>query len=166
MLEPTNWTGHLPGQHVDIRLTAEDGYQAQRSYSIASPPEDELLSVTVERVKDGEVSPYLLDELRVGDRLELRGPIGGISSGPAVLVASALSCRGRDGYHAPDGDASSSRQVVSRTPTVLIYSARSLGRYRLSGRARWDGAPRYQLARRLRAYPRTTEGLDWASGKN
>ena len=65
------------GQHVDVRLTAEDGYQAQRSYSIASPPEDKYLMLTVERIEDGEVSPYLTDELRVGDRIELRGPIGG-----------------------------------------------------------------------------------------
>src|SRR5438045_5578768 len=71
------WQEHLPGQHVDIRLTAEDGYQAQRSYSIASPPEDEFLTLTVERVDDGEVSQYLTGELRVGDHFELRGPIGG-----------------------------------------------------------------------------------------
>jgi len=77
LLKADNWPGHLPGQRVDIRLTADDGSQAQRSYSIASSPEEELLALTVERVKDGEVSPYLLDELRVGDRLELRGPIGG-----------------------------------------------------------------------------------------
>src|SRR5689334_17071311 len=77
MLHVTNWQGHLPGQHVDIRLTAEDGYQAQRSYSIASPPDDELLTLTVERVENGEVSPYLVDDLRPGDQLELRGPIGG-----------------------------------------------------------------------------------------
>ena len=76
-LRPEGWSGHLAGQHVDIRLTAPDGYQAQRSYSIASAPEDKLLALTVERVVDGEVSPYLLDELRVGDQLELRGPIGG-----------------------------------------------------------------------------------------
>jgi ferredoxin-NADP reductase len=56
LLQPTNWTGHLPGQHLDVRLMAEDGYQAQRSYSIASAPEDKLLMVSVERVKDGEVS--------------------------------------------------------------------------------------------------------------
>src|SRR5262245_44318248 len=73
MLQVTNWQGHLPGQHVDLRLTAENGYQAQRSYSIASPPEDDLLTLTVERVDDGEVSPYLVDDLRVGDRFELRG---------------------------------------------------------------------------------------------
>src|SRR5262245_43976105 len=77
LLHVANWQGHLSGQHVDIRLTAEDGYQAQRSYSIASPHEDELLTLTVERVDNGEVSPYLVDDLRAGDQFELRGPIGG-----------------------------------------------------------------------------------------
>ena len=77
ILEVPDWTTHLAGQHVDVRLMAEDGYQAQRSYSIASPPEDTYLMLTVERLEDGEVSPYLTDELRVGDRIELRGPIGG-----------------------------------------------------------------------------------------
>src|SRR5258706_13112030 len=71
------WPGHLAGQHVDVRLTADDGYQAQRSYSIASPPEDSRLQITVERLEDGEVSPYLVGEVKVGDKVELRGPIGG-----------------------------------------------------------------------------------------
>jgi len=77
ILEPPDWSGHRAGQHVDVRLTAEDGYQAQRSYSIASGPEDAELLLTIERLDDGEVSPYLVDELRPGDELELRGPIGG-----------------------------------------------------------------------------------------
>jgi ferredoxin-NADP reductase len=77
LLDVPGWAGHRAGQHVDIRLTAEDGYQAQRSYSIASAPEDEMLALTVERLADGEVSPYLVDELRPGDQVELRGPIGG-----------------------------------------------------------------------------------------
>jgi ferredoxin-NADP reductase len=87
------WTNHLPGQHVDIRLTADDGYQAQRSYSIATPEDGERITVTVERITDGEVSPYLVDELRPGDRFELRGPIGGYFvwepglGGPLLLVA-------------------------------------------------------------------------------
>jgi ferredoxin-NADP reductase len=76
-LEVPGWEGHKAGQHVDVRLTAADGYQAQRSYSIASAPEDGRLALMVERLEDGEVSPYLTDELRVRDRLELRGPIGG-----------------------------------------------------------------------------------------
>lgn len=87
------WPGHHAGQHVDVRLTAEDGYQAQRSYSIASAPEDERLMLTVERLDDGEVSPYLAAELQVGDQIELRGPIGGYFAwdepfgGPLVLIA-------------------------------------------------------------------------------
>src|SRR6185437_5637351 len=71
------WPGHRAGQHVDIRLTAEDGYQAERSYSIASAPDGTRVELTVERLDDGEVSPYLADELRVDDTIELRGPIGG-----------------------------------------------------------------------------------------
>jgi ferredoxin-NADP reductase len=76
VLDVPDWPGHLSGQHVDVRLTAEDGYQAQRSYSIASAP-DGALELTVERLADGEVSPYLTQVLRPGDPLELRGPIGG-----------------------------------------------------------------------------------------
>jgi ferredoxin-NADP reductase len=93
VLEVPGWPGHRAGQHVDVRLTAEDGYQAERSYSIASAPEDELLSLTVELIDDGEVSPYLVGELRPGDELELRGPIGGPftwavqDGGPLLLLA-------------------------------------------------------------------------------
>jgi ferredoxin-NADP reductase len=77
VLDVPGWAGHRPGQHVDVRLTAEDGYQAQRSYSIATPAEDARIVLTVERLEDGEVSPFLTEELRPGDRFELRGPIGG-----------------------------------------------------------------------------------------
>ena len=77
ILEVPEWEGHKAGQHVDVRLTAEDGYQAQRSYSIASAPEDERLMLAVDRLDDGEVSPYLTDVLMAGDKLEFRGPIGG-----------------------------------------------------------------------------------------
>ncbi|HEX5504392.1 MAG TPA: ferredoxin reductase [Thermomicrobiales bacterium] len=93
VLDVPGWAGHRPGQHLDLRLTAEDGYQAQRSYSIASPPEEPRVALTIERLDDGEVSPYLTDELRAGDRLELRGPIGGYFTwrvergGPLLLVA-------------------------------------------------------------------------------
>ena len=92
-LRVPGWRGHLPGQHVDIRLTAEDGYQAQRSYSIATPEHGERITITVELVEGGEVSPYLIEELKVGDRFELRGPIGGYFvwepglGGPLQLVA-------------------------------------------------------------------------------
>jgi ferredoxin-NADP reductase len=92
VLDVANWPGHRAGQHVDVRLTAEDGYQAQRSYSIASAPEDSHLAITVELLPDGEVSSYLFGELRRGDQLELRGPIGGYfvweasRGGPLLLV--------------------------------------------------------------------------------
>ena len=93
-LDAPGWPGHLPGQHVDVRLTAEDGYQAQRSYSLAAPAEGERVALTVERVPDGEVSGYLLDELRLSDRFELRGPIGAYfvwtpdRGGPLLLVGA------------------------------------------------------------------------------
>ncbi|MGH9222274.1 MAG: ferredoxin reductase [Acidimicrobiales bacterium] len=96
VLDVPGWTGHRAGQHVDVRLTAEDGYQAQRSYSIASAPTAPL-TLTVERIDDGEVSPYLVGDVQAGDRFELRGPIGGYfvwdaggvqaSNGPLLLVA-------------------------------------------------------------------------------
>jgi len=92
-LQVPDWPGHAAGQHLDVRLTAADGYQAQRSYSIASAPDGETVTITVERLEDGEVSPYLVGELRAGDQLELRGPIGGYfvwevaTGGPLLLVA-------------------------------------------------------------------------------
>ena len=86
------WSGHRAGQHVDVRLTAEDGYQAERSYSIGSAPDGTRIDLTVEKLDDGEVSPYLTDEVRPGDRIELRGPVGGYFvwepavGGPVLLV--------------------------------------------------------------------------------
>jgi ferredoxin-NADP reductase len=93
VLDVPDWPGHVAGQHVDVRLTADDGYQAQRSYSIASAPEERRLALTVERIDDGEVSPYLAGEVRVGDEFEIRGPVGGHftwraqDGGPLLLVA-------------------------------------------------------------------------------
>jgi ferredoxin-NADP reductase len=93
LFDVPGWPGHRAGQHVDIRLTAEDGYQTQRSYSIASAPDGSRLALTVVRIDDGEVSPYLTDELRPGDQIELRGPVGGYfvwepsPGGPLLLVA-------------------------------------------------------------------------------
>ena len=92
ILDLPGWMRHRAGQHVDVRLTADDGYQAVRSYSIASPPEEQRVEITIERLEDGEVSPYLTDQVRVGDPLELRGPIGGYFvwetdlGGPLFLV--------------------------------------------------------------------------------
>lgn len=71
------WPAHLAGQHVDVRLTAEDGYSTQRSYSVASAPDGDRVELTIQRVEDGEVSPYLMDVLERGEQVELRGPIGG-----------------------------------------------------------------------------------------
>jgi ferredoxin-NADP reductase len=126
MLDVTSWQGHLPGQHVDIRLTAEDGYQAQRSYSIASPPEDDLLALTVERVENGEVSPYLVDDLRAGDQFELRGPIGGYfvwtvaTRGPLWLIA------GGSGIAPLMAMLRHRARRKLRAPALLLYSSRSL----------------------------------------
>jgi ferredoxin-NADP reductase len=123
VLDVDDWSPHRAGQHVDVRLTAEDGYQAERSYSIASGPDDGRLELTVERIEDGEVSPYLVDEARPGDVFEVRGPIGGYfawsptEGGPLLLVGggsgvvplrSMLRARPRD------------------VPARLIYSSRTL----------------------------------------
>jgi ferredoxin-NADP reductase len=126
LLQVTDWQGHLPGQHVDIRLTSEDGYQAQRSYSIASPPEDELLALTVERVDNGEISPYLVDDLRAGDQFELRGPIGGYfvwtvaTRGPLWLIA------GGSGIAPLMAMLRHRARRKVRAPALLLYSSRSL----------------------------------------
>jgi ferredoxin-NADP reductase len=124
-LEVPGWEGHKAGQHVDIRLTAEDGYQAQRSYSIASAPEDRRLTLVVERLEDGEVSPYLTDVLRVGDKLELRGPIGGWftwearEGGPLLLVA------GGSGIAPLMAMIRHRAAAGSDAPARLLYSSRS-----------------------------------------
>jgi ferredoxin-NADP reductase len=120
------WSGHRPGQHIDVRLTAEDGYQAQRSYSIASPPEDgDRLALAIERLADGEVSPYLVDELRPGDRIELRGPIGGHFVWTAALGGPLLLLAGGSGV-APLMAMLRHRAVVgSDVPATLLYSSRS-----------------------------------------
>ena len=96
VLDCRDWPGHLAGQHVDVRLTAEDGYQAERSYSIASAPEDDALMLTVERLEEGEVSSYLFDVLVPGDSREFRGPIGGYfvwheaMGGPLLLIGGGV----------------------------------------------------------------------------
>jgi ferredoxin-NADP reductase len=123
-LEADGWPGHRAGQHLDVRLTAEDGYQAERSYSIASAPGGQL-AITVERLEDGEVSPYLVDEVRAGDRFELRGPIGGYfvwdgDSAPLLLVGGGsgiVPLMAMIRHRAAAGTA---------TPTRLLYSSRTL----------------------------------------
>jgi ferredoxin-NADP reductase len=125
VLDAPGWAGHRPGQHVDVRLTADDGYQAQRSYSIASAPEDQHLVLTVERLDDGEVSPYLTDELRAGDELELRGPIGGYFIWDESTPAPPLMLAGGSGivpFRAVLRHwAAGSRRFTPR----LVYSART-----------------------------------------
>src|SRR5712692_5752798 len=121
------WRGHRAGQHVDVRLTAEDGYQAERSYSIASPPEEQpRVTLTVDRLDDGEVSPYLTDELRVGDKLELRGPIGGYFVWEASMGGPLLVVAGGSGIVPLMAMIRHRAAVGSTVPTRLLYSSRSL----------------------------------------
>jgi ferredoxin-NADP reductase len=142
-LEVDRWPGHRAGQHVDVRLTAEDGYQAQRSYSIASAPEDDTLVLTVERLDDGEVSPYLVDELQPGDQLELRGPIGGYFVWEAALGGPLLLVAGGSGIAPLRAILRHHQAIESTVPVRLLYSARSLAeviyRQELTGIAA-DGA--------------------------
>jgi ferredoxin-NADP reductase len=111
---------------VDVRLTAPDGYQAERSYSIASPPEEQpLVTLTVERLDDGEVSPYLTEELRVGDQLELRGPIGGYFVWEASMGGPLLLVAGGSGIVPLMAMLRHRAAVGSSVPTRLLYSSRS-----------------------------------------
>jgi ferredoxin-NADP reductase len=123
-----DWPGHRAGQHVDVRLTAEDGYEAQRSYSIASPPETgERITVTVERIDDGEVSPFLADELRVGDKIELRGPIGGYFVWDVSLGGPILLIAGGSGVCPLMAMVRHRAARGSGVPARLLYSSRSIG---------------------------------------
>jgi ferredoxin-NADP reductase len=125
-LATPNWMGHRAGQHVDVRLTAEDGYQAERSYSIASPPEaGQRVTLTVERLNDGEVSPYLVDELRIGDKLELRGPIGGYFVWEARMGGPLLLVAGGSGIVPLMAMVRHRAATGSTVATRLLYSARS-----------------------------------------
>jgi ferredoxin-NADP reductase len=129
ILDLPDWRTHLAGQRVDVRLTAEDGYEVQRSYSIASAPEDKRLMLTIERIEDGEVSPYLTEELRIGDKIELRGPIGGYfvwnardaknNDSPLFLIA------GGSGIVPLMAMIRHRANSASKVPTRLLYSSRS-----------------------------------------
>ena len=129
VLDVPDWPGHRAGQHVDVRLVADDGYQAQRSYSIASAPEDASVALTIERIDNAEVSPYLCDVLHVGDGLEVRGPIGGYfvwdiaQGGPLLLVAGGsgiVPLMAMLRHHARAAAADR-----ARVPVRLLYSART-----------------------------------------
>ncbi len=124
-IDVPDWPGHLAGQHVDVRLTAPDGYQAERSYSIATAPEQKRVTITVERLDDGEVSPYLVGELRAQDKIELRGPIGGYfvwrapGDRPLLLIAGGsgvVPLMAMIRHRAAAGD---------KTPVRLLYSSRT-----------------------------------------
>jgi ferredoxin-NADP reductase len=125
VMDVPDWPGHLAGQHVDVRLTAEDGYQAQRSYSIASAPEDRRLTITVERLDDGEVSPYLVGEVRAGDKIELRGPIGGYFVWKADDQRPLLLIAGGSGVVPLMAMLRHRAAARATTPTRLLYSSRS-----------------------------------------
>ena len=158
VLDVPGWPGHLAGQHVDVRLTAGDGYQAARSYSIASPPEDTRLALTIERLPEGEVSSYLCGDVRVGDHFELRGPIGGYfvwrasDGGPLLLVAGGSGIvplmsmlRHRAKFilsQAKDPASSKARSIGASMPARLLYSSRRwrdvIYRDELAALAAWD----------------------------
>jgi ferredoxin-NADP reductase len=161
VLEVPDWAGHLAGQHVDVRLTAEDGYQAERSYSIASPPEDPRVILTVERLEEGEVSPYLVGEVRLGDKVELRGPIGGYfvwkagDDRPLLLLAGGsgiVPLMAMIRHHSAAGAAA---------PVRLLYSSRSIDDviYRDELAILSAGARRLQVSHTLtRSQPAGWEG--------
>lgn len=125
VLDVPGWPGHRPGQHVEVRLTGEDGLQAQRTYSIASEPEAPQVALTVERIEEGEVSPYLVGDVRPGDRFELRGPIGGYfvwtvaQGGPLFLVA------GGSGVVPLMSMLRHRAAAGSALPATLLFSSRS-----------------------------------------
>jgi ferredoxin-NADP reductase len=125
VLEMPGWPGHRAGQHVDIRLTADDGYQAERAYSIASAP-GEPLALTVERLDDGEVSPYLTEELRPGDELEVRGPIGGYFVWEPALGGPLMLLAGGSGVVPLRAMLRRRSSAGSAVSVRLLYSSRSL----------------------------------------
>jgi ferredoxin-NADP reductase len=125
VLDVPDWPGHRAGQHVDVRLTSDDGYQAQRSYSIASSPDDPSLMLTIEMLPDGEVSSYLASEARAGDRIELRGPIGGYFVWSAELGGRLFLVAGGSGVVPLMAMLRHRAAAKSNVPATLLYSSRS-----------------------------------------
>jgi len=125
ILQVPDWPGHLPGQHVDVRLTAPDGYTAQRSYSIASAADGDRVELTVQRVADGEVSTYLTDVLAVGDQVELRGPVGGWFVWRPTGIAPVLLVAGGSGIVPLMAMVRARATAGSRVPFRLVYSVRT-----------------------------------------
>jgi ferredoxin-NADP reductase len=164
VLDVPDWPGHLAGQHVDVRLTAEDGYQAERSYSIASPPEAGALELTIERIDDGEVSPWLTEDAGEGDQFELRGPVGGYFVWRASLTGPVLLVAGGSGLVPLMAMLRHHRNAGSQADMRLLLSSRTredvLYREELEGfgdavhltltREKWDGWSRHIDAEMLR----------------
>jgi len=148
VLDVPDWPGHLPGQHIDVRLTAPDGYRAQRSYSIASAwtGDGGTVELTVQRLDDGEVSPYLTDVVEVGEQVELRGPVGGWFVWRQTQTAPVLLIAGGSGVVPLMAMIRARGEARSRQPFRLIYSVRTPG----------DACYAEELARRVRDDP----GLD------
>jgi ferredoxin-NADP reductase len=159
ILDVPGWSGHRAGQHVDVRLTADDGYQAQRSYSISAAPEADAPAVTVVRLDDGEVSPYLVDEVQPGDELELRGPFGGWfvwtagDGGPLQLIGggSGLAPLMSMLRHRQNSDSDAEVRLLlsARSPSDVLYAGelQSLGiepaiTYTREAPPGWDGYAR------------------------
>ncbi|WP_045875429.1 ferredoxin reductase [Pseudofrankia sp. DC12] len=125
VLDVPGWPGHLAGQRVDIRLTAEDGYRASRAYSLAAPADGDRVEVTIQRVPDGEVSPYLVEVFSVGDPVELRGPVGGwFVWDPAGPPDPVLLVAGGSGIVPLMAMIRARRAAASRVPFRLVYSVR------------------------------------------
>ncbi len=125
VFDTPGWPGHLPGQHVDVRLTAEDGYSTQRSYSLAAPADDGRIELTVQRIADGEVSPYLTEVLAIGDPVEIRGPVGGWFVWRPGDAAPVLAMAGGSGIVPLMAMIRARRAASSRAPFRLIYSVRT-----------------------------------------
>ena len=176
-LDAEGWPGHRPGQHLDVRLTAEDGYSAERSYSIASAADDPV-AITVERLDDGEVSPYLTEELRTGDQLEIRGPVGGYFVWEATDGGPLLLVGGGSGIVPLRAIVRQREHSGSDVPVRLLYSARTLSEliYRDELDRRQDGVEIiYTLTREQPAgwtgYARRVDRAllaeaAWPAGKN
>jgi ferredoxin-NADP reductase len=137
LLDVPEWPGHVAGQHLDVRLTAEDGYQAERSYSIGSAPQDARVGLTIERIDDGEVSPYLAGDVVVGDRFEVRGPIGGhftwkvADGGPVLLIAGGsglVPLMAMLRHRAAEGSSVDARLLLSAREWDAVLYRDELGR--------------------------------------
>lgn len=160
VLDVTGWPGHSAGQHVDLRLTAADGYSTQRSYSLAAPADGDRLELTVQRVPDGEVSPYLTEVYSVGDPVEVRGPLGGWFVWRPTETEPVLLIAGGSGIVPLMAMVRARRTARSRTPFRLIYSVRSPAEGYFRPGAGSADACRRRPGRDVRVHAVGTAGLD------